>query len=41
MQLEAFKAIVSSLDKEDVQFLIVVGMAVVAHGYGRVTQDGQ
>ncbi len=39
MQLAAFKAIVSSLDKEDVQFLIVGGMAVVAHGYGRVTFD--
>lgn len=39
MKLEAFKAIVSTLSKEDVRFLIVGGMAVVAHGYGRVTFD--
>jgi hypothetical protein len=39
MKLAAFKAILKSLDEEDVRFLLVGGMAVVAHGYGRVTFD--
>ena len=39
MKLDAFKAIVRGLDAEDVRFLVAGGMAVVAHGYGRVTFD--
>jgi len=39
MKLDAFKAIVRELDAESVRFLIAGGMAVVAHGYGRVTFD--
>ena len=39
MKLDAFKTIVRELDSEGVKFLIAGGMAVVAHGYGRVTFD--
>ena len=39
MELHSFEKIVRELHGEDVRFLIVGGMAVVAHGYGRMTHD--
>jgi len=39
MELRSFEAIVRALNDHRVQFLIVGGMAVVAHGHGRMTHD--
>jgi len=39
MQLEAFRRTVAALNQADVRFILVGGMAVVAHGYGRMTID--
>lgn len=39
MQLSSLKEIVSCLNEADVEFLLVGGLAVVAHGYGRMTHD--
>lgn len=39
MKLASVEAIVRALDAADVPFLVVGGLAVVAHGYGRQTQD--
>lgn len=39
MKLSAFTQIVRSLEKEQVRYLLVGGLAVVAHGYGRMTLD--
>jgi predicted nucleotidyltransferase len=39
MKLDTFEKIVKSLNKNNVKYLIVGGMAVVAHGYGRLTYD--
>jgi hypothetical protein len=39
MKLATIEAIVSALNEADVRYLIVGGLAVAAHGYGRVTFD--
>jgi predicted nucleotidyltransferase len=39
MKLATFEKIVKALNKNEVYFLVVGGMAVVAHGYGRMTFD--
>ncbi|MBN1378204.1 MAG: hypothetical protein JXA04_03120 [Gammaproteobacteria bacterium] len=39
MRLASFEAIVVALEKADVRYLIAGGLAVNAHGYGRMTFD--
>lgn len=39
MELSSFESIVRELQAREVRFLVVGGMAVVAHGYGRLTHD--
>lgn len=39
MELSAFQAIARSLNEQEVNYLVAGGMAVVAHGYGRMTFD--
>lgn len=39
MRLTSLEAITRALDEADVRFIVVGGLAVVAHGYGRQTQD--
>ena len=39
MKVASVEAIVRTLDEHDVRFLIVGGIAVNAHGYGRTTFD--
>ncbi|HET6673926.1 MAG TPA: hypothetical protein VFG71_01235 [Nitrospiraceae bacterium] len=39
MKLSSLREIVSALNRRDVRFLIAGGLAVAAHGYGRVTFD--
>lgn len=39
MKLATLEAIVGALNDENVRYLIVGGLAVAAHGYGRVTFD--
>lgn len=39
MKLTAFQAVMEGLHRHDVRFLLVGGMAVVAHGVGRMTYD--
>ncbi|HSF47649.1 MAG TPA: hypothetical protein VLA73_04735, partial [Burkholderiales bacterium] len=39
MKLATLEAIVGALNHENVRYLIVGGLAVAAHGYGRVTFD--
>ena len=39
MEIRSVKAIVKSLNDAQVQYLIVGGVAVVAHGYERLTKD--
>jgi len=39
VKLESVRKIARSLNKADVRFIIVGGLAVAAHGYGRQTQD--
>ena len=39
MKLASFEAIVQALNSAEVRFIIVGGLAVIAHGYGRVTRD--
>jgi hypothetical protein len=39
MKLSSLGEIVSALNRHDVRFLIAGGLAVAAHGYGRVTFD--
>lgn len=39
MKLASIEAIVRSLNDAKVPFIVVGGLAVVAHGYGRQTQD--
>ncbi len=38
MQLTSLEAITRAFDEADVPFIVVGGLAVVAHGYGRQTQ---
>lgn len=39
MKLTSLEAITRALDEAGVRFLVVGGLAVIAHGYGRQTQD--
>ncbi len=39
MELSAFERIVHSLEQSKVRYLLAGGLAVVAHGYGRMTFD--
>jgi hypothetical protein len=39
MELRSFEAIMGALNENDVRYLLVGGMAVVAHGHGRLTHD--
>jgi hypothetical protein len=39
MKFSAFKKIAQALHEEDVRYLLAGGLAVVAHGYGRMTFD--
>lgn len=39
MRSESFSAIAQTLNEAEVPFLVVGGLAVIAHGYGRPTQD--
>ena len=39
MKVQSIRAIMQALNQRDVRFLVVGGLAVVAHGYGRVTFD--
>lgn len=39
MRLATVQAIVEALNERDVPFLVVGGLAVAAHGYGRQTRD--
>ena len=39
MKLSAFMAIAHTLQDEGVRYLLAGGLAVVAHGYGRMTFD--
>jgi hypothetical protein len=39
MEFQAFQAVMDALDRRHVRSLLVGGMAVVAHGHGRMTHD--
>ena len=39
MKLASFEAIVRALNSAEVRFIVVGGIAVITHGYGRVTRD--
>jgi len=39
MELQTFKALMHELNACEVRYLLAGGMAVVAHGYGRMTFD--
>jgi hypothetical protein len=39
MELRSFESIMATLGAQDVRFLVVGGMAMVAHGHGRLTHD--
>jgi len=39
MKLASFKEIVSTLNRAEVRYLVAGGLAVAAHGYGRLTYD--
>jgi len=39
MKLASFEAIVHALNGAEVRFIVVGGIAVIAHGYGRTTRD--
>ena len=39
MKLSSIESIARALNNAEVSFLVVGGLAVVAHGYGRQTQD--
>jgi hypothetical protein len=39
VELRSFEAIMAALNEDDVLYLLVGGMAVVAHGHGRLTHD--
>ena len=39
MKLTTFQSVMDGLHRHEVRFLLVGGMAVVAHGYGRMTYD--
>ena len=39
MKLASVEAIARALDEARVRYLVVGGLAVIAHGYGRLTMD--
>jgi hypothetical protein len=39
MEVRSFEAIADALNSQGVRYLVVGGMAVVAHGHGRMTHD--
>jgi len=39
MKVASFEAIVRALNDVEVRFVVVGGLEVVVHGYGRVTRD--
>jgi len=39
MEVRSFEAIVQALDDARVEYLVVGGLAVIAHGYERLTKD--
>ena len=39
MELRSVELIARNLNGEDIRYLVVGGLAVNAHGYGRFTQD--
>ena len=39
MEVRSFEAIAGALNSQGVRYLVVGGMAVVAHGHGRMTHD--
>lgn len=39
MELRSFESVMSALNDRGVRYLLVDGMAVVAHGHGRMTHD--
>jgi hypothetical protein len=39
VKLTTFQSVMNGLHRNEVRFLLVGGMAVVAHGYGRMTYD--
>ena len=39
MRLDSIERIARALNDGEVRFIVVGGLAVVAHGYGRQTQD--
>src|SRR4051812_35973788 len=39
MKIESFEAVVHALNEAGVRFIVVGGIAVITHGYGRSTQD--
>jgi hypothetical protein len=39
MKLASFKEVVSALNGAEVRYLVAGGLAVAAHGYGRLTYD--
>jgi predicted nucleotidyltransferase len=39
MKVGSFEAIVHALNAEEVRFIVVGGLAVITHGYGRKTRD--
>lgn len=39
MKLASFEAIVEALNRAEVRFIVVGGITVIAHGYGRNTED--
>jgi len=39
MKLSSFKEIVSALNRAEVRYVLAGGLAVAAHGYGRLTHD--
>lgn len=39
MKLSSFEAIIGAFDAAGVRYLVVGGLAVIAHGYGRATHD--
>jgi hypothetical protein len=39
MKLSTLEAVAQALDEAEVRFILVGGIAVVAHGYGRLTRD--
>jgi len=39
MNFDQLRSVLQAFQEEDVRYLIAGGLAVVAHGYGRLTMD--